>query len=181
MSWIWIFPSVSSSNTGGNGWCVVLQIMSLSYVQDPEWSFKIKVILLLHNRLILVLLSWNRETSHRVPGWQANMSPAPAVQTWVPCAQMGVRAYWYCLIRQKQLWESSDTRLVLNLNTESINCTVNFHSVIVLNFAISNREMFIFLNSCTLHHFKKNLNAEKTKQNIVGLNVIVWWLQHSLL
>lgn len=54
---------------------------------------------------------------------------------------------------------------MLNLNTESINCTVSFHSVIVLNFAISNRETFIFLKSCTLHHFKKNLNAAKNKRS----------------
>lgn len=69
---------------------------------------------------------------------------------------------------------------MLNFNTDSVNCTVSFHSVIVLNFAISNRETFIFLKSCTLHHFKKNLNAAKNKK-VIGLNVIVWWLQHSLL
>lgn len=53
---------------------------------------------------------------------------------------------------------------MLNLNIELINCTVSFPSVIVLNFAISNREMFIFLKSCTLHHFKKNLTKCSQKK-----------------
>lgn len=55
---------------------------------------------------------------------------------------------------------------MLNLNIELINCTVSFHSVRILNFAISNREMFIFLKSCTLHHFKKILTKCRKKKKI---------------
>lgn len=62
---------------------------------------------------------------------------------------------------------------MLNLNIELINCTVRFHRVIILNFAISNIEMFIFLKSCTLHHFKKNLTkCSKKKKKDIG-NIII--------